>query len=63
MASAAVRKDDDPDVEEQGRSAIRGANEAINAGGRTDEYTANLDRTGAFEHPLRQAPARRSSTS
>jgi hypothetical protein len=49
MVAAALRKDDEPDVEEQGRSAIRGANEAINAQGKADEYTANLDRTGAFE--------------
>jgi hypothetical protein len=59
MVAAALRKDDEPDVEEQGRGAIRGANEAINAQGKADEYTANLERTGAFERQWgrKRAPA------
>jgi len=61
IVAAALRKDDEPDVEQQALSAIRGANEAINAQGKTDEYTANLDRTGAFErqsgHTRPQQPA------
>lgn len=61
IVAAALRKDDEPAVEQQALSAIRGANEAINAQGKTDEYTANLDRTGAFErqsgHKRPQQPA------
>lgn len=49
MVAAALGKGYEPDAEEQARNAIRSANQAINAQGKTDEYTANLDRTGAFE--------------
>lgn len=49
MVQAALRKDDEPAVEEQGRSAIQQANEAINAQGKVDAYTDSLVNTGAFE--------------
>jgi hypothetical protein len=49
MARAASRRVDVPAAEDQGRSAIQGANEAINAQSKTEEYTDNLVKTGAFE--------------
>ena len=56
MARAALRRGDASSVEAQGRRAIQGANEAINAQGKTEEYTDNLLKTGAFERQWGRRP-------
>lgn len=56
MARAALAKAESSSEEAQGRQAIQGANEAINAQGKADEYTQNLLTTGAFERQWGRRP-------